>query len=262
MESVTGPHCSLYGKPADGPDDHVPPEVLFRGAAGRSYKSPEIITVPSCTAHNEGASGDDEVPAWIMSDAGPLRSPAAMDVYQALSSPVIERIWKDREFADKRLAHNGIRILRDSRDYDENGDPKGHLYDAAYVERTERALRERWTGLKRSLQKLAAGLFFHATKGRPLGVLRASRLTVVVPDFKQVEPTLAFTGLAVDEAAYFAGLSSNWNKPPWQSIASGSPEVFQCEIAWHPQSWRFAMRMRFFGAVRVWVTLDDSGHGA
>jgi hypothetical protein len=194
-----------------------------------------------------------------MSDAGALRSRAGMDVYQALLSPVSERIHKDREFADERLGHGGIRILRDPKDYNEDGDPKVRTYDAEYVKRIERSLRYRWTVLARGLRKVAAGLFFHATQGQSLGVLGASRLTVVAPDFKQVGDTITLTGFDLDETTYFAAVGK---RLPWRSIVSGSPEVFECDFARHPKARRFAMRMRFFEAVRVWVTLHDSGHGA
>lgn len=253
MTNLTGSSCYFCGNIPDGSDDHVPPEVLFKGTNGRSYKSPKIITVASCRKHNDSASQDDEILAWIMSDAGALRSHVAFDVHQALLAPVSERIHKDREFADERLAHGGIRVFRDPKDYDEHGNPKAQTYDAEYFKRAERSLREKWMVLERSLQKIAAGLFY-ASQGQSLGVIVAGRLTVVVPDFKQVGTAITLTGLNLDETTYFAkGL-------PWQPIVSGSPKVFQCDIARHSNSRRFAMRMLFYESIRVWVKLDDSGH--
>jgi len=255
MINPTGSNCYLCGKIADGPNDHVPPEVLFRGTNGRSYKSPAIITVPSCRKHNNGASPDDEILAWIMSDAGALRSSVGSDVNQALLAPVSQRIHKDREFADQRLGHGGIRVLRDPKDYDEKGYPKAQTYDAEYFKRAEQSLQERWMVLERSLKKIAAGLFFHATQGQSLGVIEAGKLAVVVLDFKQVGTAITLTGLNLDEATYFAKELS------WQPIVSGSPEVCQCDIARQSRSRRFAMRMLFYESIRVWVKFDDSGHG-
>lgn len=250
-----GTNCYLCGKAANGPDDHVPPEVLFRGVGGRSYKRPEIITVPSCRDHNEGTSGDDEVLAWVMSDAASVQSSIGLDVYQSLLIPVSKRIHKDRSFADERLQHSGMRILRDTKDYHENGDPKMPTYDAEYIIRAEQSLRNRWAILERSLQKVAAGLFFHATNGKSLGVLATYKLMVVVPEFKQIGPTITPTGRDCDETTFFP------KNLPWQQVVSGSPEVFQCEIAHHSESKKFAMKMLFFNSIRVWITTPKSDIG-
>lgn len=239
--------CYLCGEVADDSPDHVPPEVLFRGGGARSYKSPDIINVPACREHNSGASQDDEILAIVMSHAGSLRSPAAFDVSQALLVPVSDRIFKDRNFADERLQHMGRRILRDSQDYDEDGLPKAQEYDSVYVAHAEQTLRDRWLILKRSLQKVAAGLYFHATKGQSLGSSATQKLTVVVPEFKQIGDKIVPTKLDFDDGVFFPERLS------WQRIESGSPEVFQCEIAIHPGPNKFAMKMLFYNSIRVWV---------
>jgi hypothetical protein len=241
------PRCYFCEHAADGPADHVPPEALFRGVGGRSYKSPEIITVPSCREHNEGASADDEVLAWVMSDASSGKSSVGFDVFQALMAHVSERTHKDRNFADQRLQNIGMRLLRDSKDFDQNGSPKTPIYDAEYILRTEQTLRDRWVILERSLKKIAAGLFFHATNGNSLGINAAHRLYVVVPEFKQIGATISLTGLDSDEAAFFS------KRVFWQKIVSGSPDVFQCDIAHHSGSKQFEMKMLFFESIRVWI---------
>lgn len=243
--------CYLCGEVADDPDDHVPPEVLFRGEGGRSYKSPEIVKVPSCREHNSGASQDDELLAYVMSDGGALTSQAAFDISQALLAPVSERIHTNRDFSDKRLQHMGMRILRDPKDYDEKGAPKAQEFDAEYVARVEQILRERWVILERSLQKVAAGLYFHATNGMSLGSLATRKLIVVGPEFKQIGAEIALTKFDLREVDFFS------KRLPWQKIESGSPEVFQCEIAFHPGSKRFEMRMLFYNSIRVWVKTGE-----
>ena len=250
------PSCYLCGTAADGSDDHVPPEVIFRGVDGRSYKSPEIITVPSCREHNEGASEDDEFLAWVMAHASSTKSRAGFDVFQALLAPVSERVYKDRSFADERLQRCGMFILRDSQDYDEDGNPNISVYDAEYVRLTEQALRDRWAILERSLKKIAAGLFFHATNGKSLGIIAIRRLEVVVPEFKQIGDTITPTRLDWDETAFFS------KRVSWQKIVSGSPEVFQCDIANHSRSKQFAMKMFFFASIRVWIKTHNSDPGA
>lgn len=245
--------CYFCGGSANGPDDHVPPEALFRGASGRSYKSPEIVAVPACIQHNQGASADDELLAWVMS-SGAMGNPAAFDVYQRLSAPVVERMWSDRSFADERLAHGGFRVLRDPKDYDENGAPKDDWLDPAYPERAEGILSDRWRRVKGEIQKIAAGLFFHS-QGQSLGSALVGRLEIVVPEFKQVEPEIRLTEVPRIEKDHFARVLRHRNTPGWVRIVSGAPEVFQCDIARHRDAWRFAMRMEFYQSIRAWVTL-------
>lgn len=247
-----GASCYLCGNVADDSPDHVPPEVLFRGVDGRSYKSPEIITVPSCREHNKGASMDDEILAWVMSDAGSLQSGAGFDVFQALFATVGARIYSDRCFADERLQRLGIRILRDPKDYDGNGLPKTQEYDTDYFAHADRTLRDRWSILKRSLQKVAAGLFYHATNGQSLGALATYELSVVVPEFKQVGAAIALSGLDLDETVFFS------KRLNWQTLVSGSPDVFQCEISHHRGSKKFAMKMLFYKSIHVWIKTHKS----
>jgi len=194
--------------------------------------------------------------AWVMSDASSTTSRVGFDVFQALLAHVIERTYKDRNFADERLGRCGMRILRDSKDYDENGNPKTPAYDAEYERLTEQTLRYRWTILERSLKKIAAGLFFHATNGASLGVLATDKLEVVVPEFKQIGTTISLAGLDFDEATFFS------RRLHWQKVVSGSPEVFQCDIAHQSGSKQFAMKMLFFESIRVWINSQAFDRGA
>jgi hypothetical protein len=243
--SLSQQSCYFCAAPADGSPDHVPPEAIFRGFSD-SYKSPKIITVPSCHEHNQGASADDEVLAWVMSDASSAGSSVGLDVFQALMRPASERVYKDRKFVDERLKRCGIRFLRDPKDFDENGRPKPPVYDAEYFRRAEQSLRDRWVILERSLQKIAAGLYFHAT-GNSLGISKSQSLKVVVPEFKQIGVDIALVGLACDETAFFS------NTLVWRKIVSGSPKVFQCDIAYRSLSKQFSIKMLFFESIRVWI---------
>lgn len=247
--------CYYCGGPSSGPDDHVPPEVFFRGLSGRNYKTPDIITVPSCDSHNAKFSADDESLAWIIAHAGALRSAVGMDVVQALMQPIADRAWKDREFVDVRLSLVGTRLLRDRSEYDEDGRPKQIVYDSGYVTKAESEIRERWAMVKRTLQKIAAGIYFHASRGRALGASRIASLEVVVPDFKQVREVVTLGDLTIDEASYFANFLPARKASPWVDISSGSPDVFRCQVALPSRnSARFAMKMCFYDGIRVWVT--------
>jgi len=235
--------------------DHVPPKVLF-GGARRSNMIPDIITVPSCCQHNAGASGDDEVLARILAHAAIHRScsVAATDVFFALMAKVNKRIHNGREFADSRLASIGVRVLRQSSDYDEFGTPKPPSYDAAYLDKTAQHLQEQSALINRELVKIVAGLWYK-DRGQPLGLPATKRMSVFVPDFKQISSeAITVQDLGVDESAYFAEQMS-WSAPPWRPLSSGSPEVFKCDVASHPLSRSFAIRMLFYGVIRAWVIL-------
>lgn len=243
--------CYLCGNSADGADEHVPPEVFFRGKEA-TYKSPEIRTVPSCAEHNEGTSHNDEACAWIVTSAAALRSQVAFDVHQQLHVPVFQRARSDTAFVDERLALIGTRILRSAEDYDASGNPKFPTYDAQYMGFVEERLKAHWKILKSTFQKIAAGVFYLA-QGRPLGSEHVRRLKVLVPGFKQVEPVLLLSAPLVSEGDFF-GLPSSAR---WQSIESGNSTVFACEHVTYRASQRLAVRCRFYGTTQVWIRSEE-----
>ncbi len=245
--------CYLCGQPSSGPPDHVPPQLLFCGFL-KDYRVPPVLAVPSCPAHNGQASDVDEVLAWILL-SGAIGN-AALDVERALSQPLIERLHSHREFVDTRLAHSGTRVFRDAKDYDELGEPKRRVLDAEYIDKVETKLRKGWGTVKQGIGKISAGIFHHATERRLwLGVSRVETLRIVIPSFKQCEPTVLLTPPNIDEAAFFAEFDHPSRNRAWRELTSGSPEVFRCRINWQPgNSCRFALRMTFYGQLDVWVS--------
>jgi hypothetical protein len=243
--------CYLCGGNADGADDHVPPEVFFKGFGGNRYKSPRIVTVPSCRAHNETCSVDDETLAWVVCDAAiPAGSQAAFDVYQNLFAPIPRRMYSDREFVDQRLGRIGVRVLRDPHDYDQDGNPARQQVNDEYMRRTAVSLRERWIVLERGFQKIAAGIFFHASAGTSLGARDTERLQVVVPQFKYFGESSILNEAPINESEFFS------SKMQWRSIESGSPDVFLCEISHHRRTKQFEMKLHFYRSIDVWVKTD------
>ena len=249
MARTHGSRCYLCGDAADGADEHVPPEVFFRGKEA-AYMSPRIITVPSCAKHNEDTSGDDESCARIVADAASSHSQIAFDVGQRLSAPVVERAMADLPFVDERLALVGMRLLRGPSSYADDGLPRPKIYDQEYIKATEARLRTNWNILKRTFQKVAAGLFYDARR-TPLGVARTAKLNVFVPGFKQVEPVILLVAPTVDEAQFFDLRPSGRNQ--WIGIESGSPKVFQSQLISHKGSSRLRLRLQFFETTHVWI---------
>jgi len=227
--------------------------VLFRGA-NRSYKVPEVLRVPACTAHNEDTSGDDEVFAGVMSS---FASPSvAFDVQQALMKPVIARALSDPKFADRRLKNFGSRILRSPEEYGADGFPITFVPDAEYARETELAVRSRATKVERTIRKVAAGLFFHASgRLRRLGIARTSQLRVLVPQFKEItaEHVSPF-GPRITQEEFFGSIAMEQRAGEWRDIASGDPEVFEGTILMpRGHGHRLSLLMRFYRHVDVWV---------
>jgi hypothetical protein len=244
--------CYLCGDVADGTDDHVPPEVFFRGKM-RSYKSPAILTVPSCRAHNEGTSTDDEMLAWVVCDASLLGgSHVAFDVVQALYEPIRTRVYSDIGFVNERLARIGVRLRRNACDYDENGLTKLPIRDVKYLKQAQEMLRARRTVLKRGLQKIAAGIFFHASGGERLGATATEALEVVVPSFKYINETSIFNEAPMSECDFFT------SKIAWRPVESGSAEVFTCEISHQRRTKQFEMKLQFYEHTEVWIKTRKS----
>lgn len=246
--------CYLCGEVASGADEHVPPEVLFRGAIG-SYKRPVVLRVPACVAHNEDTSGDDELFAWVMSS---FPSPSVgLDVHQALMQTVTARALSDPAFADERLDHIGVRVLRAPADYDASGLPHSPALDADYIRATEAAVRARWTRIERTIRKVSAGLFFHASgRRRVLGLEETARLRVLAPQFKEVTAErISLVGSAISEDAFFGAIATQQRLREWQPISSGAPDVFEGSILMPiGDGRRFSLRMRFYRYVSIWVT--------
>lgn len=245
--------CYFCGAPADAPNDHVPPEVFFRGA-NEAYKTPTVISVPSCERHNGGTSQDDEACAWIIADAAAKWSPVAFDVLQRLCEPLRPRVMRDPAFVDKRLALLGMRIPRKRASFGDDLLPKSPFESGDYAMNAERRLRDSWAIVKRTMQKIAAGLFFHR-HGVCLGPVRIANIHVHIPGFKQVEPEVRLVPVPIDEASFF-----RWPKsagaPSWTATISGDERVFLCEQVSDDQARRFRMKLRFYERLFVWIRCD------
>jgi len=254
MKKSSAEGCFFCGRPADDASDHVPPEVLFRGASGRDYKIPSIIKVPACRAHNRDMSGEDEALAWFLT--AKTSNNAGADVLIALTFAAAKMRKLDYGEAVKRFERQGIRFRDPSEVYDVDGKSHRIEYTQEYFRLTHEKLLRDWQQFVRAIQKIAAGLHFHVTNppvilGPPLvGLLR-----VFSPDAKPIDPVRKLTPDYVNEAVFFRSSAEKWGAPKWVTITSGSPDVFICEHAWHKgKPRRFALKMTFYGDFRVWVT--------
>jgi hypothetical protein len=91
--------CYYCGAPADGSEEHVPPEVLYEkledkkadpadveiaiDLPGSRAKCGEIIKVPSCLRHNEDASEDDAAFAKFVAREAPPGNMALVPLWNS-----------------------------------------------------------------------------------------------------------------------------------------------------------------------------------
>lgn len=249
--------CYYCGKEANDSPDHVPPEVLFRGGSGQSFKTPEILTVPSCTTHNRDASSDDESFAWILSHSA-TGSNAATSVSQGLLLGIHDRAHSNPAFFDERFDLFGCRILRSADDYDSDGHPKTRFPDKASMLVRLGLNLQRRDLVDRVIARVAAGVYFHISGGRPLGLEHISRLVIRSPDMHWTEAEIFGQVPVVPEQEYFSSQLTGWRIPAWRSMASGSEQVFQVQVALdQSRPNRFGIKMLFYENIRYWVTLTD-----
>jgi hypothetical protein len=236
--------------------DHVPPRYLYRGNSGRNYEHPEVITVPACKAHNAQMSAFDEALGWFLTADAAINS-AGHDVVLRQYLAVAEMTSGDFSARVKRLYRHGIREIRNAEDCDSNGLPRRKEYTKEYCDQARQKCHKDWDEFSKGIQKVAAGLHFHATDcGVSLGEKIVDHICVYSPDMKQLQPANWLCAPPIDETAFFSSWSSRDRKQlRWKSIVSGSPEVFTCEHAWRKsRPNRFALKMTFYGAIRGWVT--------
>ena len=249
--------CFLCGKPADDALDHVPPRSLYRGNSGRNYEHPEVITVPACKDHNALMGAFDEALGLFLTGDAAINN-AGLDVVIRRYNTAAEMKSEDYPARVKRLFRHGIRILNPE-DYDSSGLPQRKEYTQESLKQLHKKCLKDWGEFSKGIQKIAAGLHFHATdRGVSLGEKIVDHMRVYSPDMKQLQSVNWLDATPIHELPFFSSWSGRHGKPPcWKSIVSGSPEVFTCEHAWRKsQPNRFALKMTFYGAIRVWVATD------
>lgn len=254
MARVGDRRCYWCGEPADDVDDLVPPEVLFDAGPDHNYKTPAIITVPSCKTHNADTSADDDGFAWVVSSAAILgASQAATVVNKHLLSKISgKRLW-DRNFTDPRLAHLGVKIIRSASDCDANGNALTSLSGDTKLDDARAHVRDEIEASYRTVRKISAGLLFHATGAvESVGTRRTA--AVHINGFKKILPNGEINPgpPPVEDAEFFSGF------PPisqWQSVVSGSALVFQSRVVLLGKR-RFGVRLLFYEPLHAMARFD------
>ncbi len=275
--------CYLGGEDNDDADDHVPAEMLYPAPEdpvtrqplpfpnykkaspedlertmklpGNTADAEDIITVPSCKAHNSDYSADERAFTFLM-----LQQPfggAAMQLRQYWGAEQLRRghgldevpkLLGIREFPGDYLY-----ALHEWMDRRQNlGDEAGPPPEMPWLSKEEyEAIHARGRGIiDKCIRKIAAGLFY-AVSAKPLGVKRVSELEIASPHFR-ITDKLLYSPPETDEGPFFAPLPK-WDSP-WGLVTSGSPQVFAAHVRWNrAMGYKFGMILQFFGGRRFWV---------
>lgn len=153
--------CGYCGDPSPTTRDHIP----SRGISP-TPRPDDLITVPSCTSCNQGASTNDE------------RFRAYLSLHVGVDTPSTSRLWERtlRGIRRNRLLH---RRLRDEVEPTWLTTPSGVIHDRTY--------RGRWDSdaHDRTIERMIRGLYFHHYHD-----LLGTRVRVTAHWFRKLDPEL------------------------------------------------------------------------
>jgi hypothetical protein len=202
--------------------EHVPPLCFFpdvKDADGRSLYRKNLITVPSCAAHNTSKSDDDLYAAFHL--ASTIRGNHCAQLVQ--EGVLARRIEKDK--AERGGAFTK-RILRQIRGF-KGDNPFGELDGARMV---------------RFLDLCARGVYFYE-KFKPLKLpLRIANLEYDLGDDPKKSELLAAQRRSFDE------------EMRGSEYCGSNPDVFQCAICEKPEKEVTVVEMIFFGELHRWAS--------
>lgn len=158
---MNGEPCYFCGRAAAG-KDHVPPKVFFPEQKDLSPGSPDyrrgLLTVPSCAAHNNAVSGDDQIAAYALLTGRDVNVVAL----RQWATKVHRAIGRDPALRS--------RIIRDLKERRAEGGVLGYT-----VKLEIRAVN-------RVMERTARGLFFLATGVRWTVPLKVVSDALLAPD--------------------------------------------------------------------------------
>jgi hypothetical protein len=250
--------CYYCGENANDADDHVPPEALYTGF-NKTYKCPDVISVPSCTRHNLYFSKNDDLFAHLIVGMASPSNNASTDVLLHMTANISVKAMKDPFFADDRLAQWGMRLLRKSSDYDSNGKPVGQKYDKQWKEKTVKGCHERLAFLDFYAKRIAVGLYYFQTGGAVIGELNIGNITVLWPTITKLDKDGKFYSDKADPAALLSAVFGKMGPVIHTDVISGSKEVFSCTLSCvRNLPTRFVAKFVFFESVECYCLLKDS----
>ena len=209
--------------------EHVPPECVFperKDCFGKDYRK-NLITVPSCDEHNLKKSKDDE---FLMA--------SVTAVVGNNGAAFIQTHTKLRRAFDRNNRRLIDLTIPNARDAVWLG-PRGKKFPVLVGE----ANMPRLIG---TLEHIARGLYFHATKKRFLGVCH------IIPDW------IKFPDPDVETIKLIARMMTGRELGNWIRFGD-NPDVFEFHIGPADMHGLMPMLMTFFRGTKVYVTFQPEG---
>ncbi len=223
--SLMGTVCYFCGAPATS-KEHVPPKSIFPEAKdvqnGKDYRA-NLITVPSCDAHNSAKSTDDAYLMMVIVSYFQNNDAARNQIKSKVT-----RAWTK----DKKLAGTIVKNLRTV--------PLGGSLHHAFEVDTDR--------LDRSLELAAHGLHFHQFGVGPPNPYRV--ISYPLAKLEGEEANDVNTGRA--DILRMAGELFNG-----QPVQGANPEIFWYQLSPETEG-RHVLRMCFYEAFTV-IALSSPG---
>lgn len=214
--------------------EHVPPRCLFPEAkdlqSGSGLRR-NLITVPSCHAHNLHKSGDDEYLMYLLT----MNLPAEKLAGYHFSTKVLRAINRRPALINQVLAKITPIVIHD--------DMSSETFETVAVEID-------WLRLNRVLGQIALGLHLHHVGRRWSGPFR------VHPEFLrflQQAKAPEWNSTLQQMSGYADAL---FDEAPFHGE---NPTVFKYQVVFPDSQVPVAMRMYFYGGVRVLVFFGVKG---
>ena len=221
-------NCYYCGRVATS-REHVPPECIFperKDCFGEDYRK-NLITVPSCDEHNLKKSKDDE---FLMACVTPVVGNNGAGFIQTHTK--LRRAFgrNDHRLLDVTIpnAKDGVWVA-----------PNGKKFPVLIGE----ADMPRLIG---TLEHVARGLYFHATKNRFVGICH------IIPDW------IKFPDPDVETIKLIARMMTAQDRRNWIGYGD-NPDVFQFDLGPVDGHGLIPMLITFFRGTKVYVSFQPEG---
>jgi hypothetical protein len=234
------------GEDGDAQRKHAHCRADHSSAARGRCRSARRRRVPSCARHNRHQSHEDEALAYYLL-SHPRKNGIGAHLYATWLANSVRMSFQDDmgrppNKRKNKLARLGIRTAQRGDVVDEYG-----VLPPLTPEEVKRTIVGGCEVFEAALAKVAAGIHFAITR-EILG--EDAPLRVVSPNNR------CWSGLPSEEDFFEPWTKTGRNRSrSWSEVVSGHAYVFQGRhVACKPR--RFALRMWFYQAARIWVTSE------
>jgi hypothetical protein len=213
-------------------DDHVPPKCIFpeRKDSGDLDYRINLITIPSCEAHNNRVSGDDQAFFTVVS----IHLQNNLSIQEIQKQKILRTFRRDRKLWKRFIGHNRNYLVKT---------PEG----LAVLTILDTEIQD---GFFRSCDKIARGLFYHRHKFQ-----WRDEVLVVPLNLAGNNPTNSYR-LQRDLAKRLSNVCSSADLKK----RGQNPEVFYFQELMGVPSVYTSMRLVFYEGAEIILMFPDVGY--